>query len=73
LAIFETAAGQGRGGKGRAYMNEVMCNTPLASAHPNGVQASFADGSVRSLTDTINLLTLKYLADRDDGNAIGDF
>jgi prepilin-type N-terminal cleavage/methylation domain-containing protein/prepilin-type processing-associated H-X9-DG protein len=56
-----------------AYMNEVMCNTPLASAHPNGVQGAFADGSVRMITDTINLLTLKYLADRDDGNAVGDF
>jgi hypothetical protein len=56
-----------------AYMNEVMCNTPLASPHPNIVQGSFADGSVRSLPNSINLLTLKYLADRDDGNPIGDF
>jgi prepilin-type N-terminal cleavage/methylation domain-containing protein/prepilin-type processing-associated H-X9-DG protein len=56
-----------------SYMNEVMCNTPLASAHPGGVQGCFADGSVRSIPNNINLLTLKSLADRDDGNTIGDF
>jgi prepilin-type N-terminal cleavage/methylation domain-containing protein len=55
------------------YMNEVMCNTPLASAHPGGVQCVLADGSARSLSNTINLFTLKYLADRDDGQAIADF
>jgi prepilin-type N-terminal cleavage/methylation domain-containing protein len=56
-----------------AYMNAVSCNTPLTSAHPNSVQAVLADGSVRAVTDNINILTLKYLADRDDGNALGDF
>ena len=60
--------------KGTAtYMNEVMCNTPLASAHPNGVQTVLADGAVRFLTNNIDITTLKRLADRDDGNAIGDF
>jgi prepilin-type N-terminal cleavage/methylation domain-containing protein len=56
-----------------SYMNEVMCNTPLASAHPGGVQAALADGSVRWIPTNINLLTFKYLADRDDGNPLGDF
>jgi prepilin-type N-terminal cleavage/methylation domain-containing protein/prepilin-type processing-associated H-X9-DG protein len=55
------------------YMNEVMCNTPLASAHPSGVQGAFADGSVRGIPNAINLVTLKYLADRDDGGALGEF
>jgi prepilin-type N-terminal cleavage/methylation domain-containing protein/prepilin-type processing-associated H-X9-DG protein len=60
--------------KGTAtYMNNVLCNTPLASAHSGGVQVALADGSVRFITDNINLLTYKYLADRDDGNALGDF
>jgi prepilin-type N-terminal cleavage/methylation domain-containing protein len=55
-----------------AYMNNVQCNTPLASAHPGGVQASLADGSVRFLADVIDLVTLKRVADRDDGQAVGD-
>jgi prepilin-type N-terminal cleavage/methylation domain-containing protein len=60
--------------KGTAtYMNEVMCNTPLASAHPGGVQCVLADGSVRFLSDVININTYRFLADRDDGQAVGDF
>jgi hypothetical protein len=54
-------------------MNAVSCNTPLSSAHPGGVQAVLADGAVRFLTDNVNLVTMKNLADRDDGNTIGDF
>jgi prepilin-type processing-associated H-X9-DG protein len=50
-----------------------MCNTPLASAHPGGVQCALADGSVRFIPDVINITTYKLLADRDDGQAIGDF
>jgi hypothetical protein len=56
-----------------SYMGSVNCNTPLNSAHPGGVQSVLADGSVRFLTDNINLNTLKWLADRDDGAALGDF
>ena len=56
-----------------AYMGNVNCNTPLTSAHAGGVQAVLADGSVRFLSDNINLNTLKWLGDRDDGAAIGDF
>jgi prepilin-type N-terminal cleavage/methylation domain-containing protein len=56
-----------------AYMGNVNCNTPLTSAHPNGVQMVLADGAVRFLTDNIDLTTYKRLADRDDGNAIGDY
>jgi prepilin-type N-terminal cleavage/methylation domain-containing protein len=56
-----------------AYMNNVLCNTPLASAHPGGVQAALADGSIHFVTNNIDLTTYKRLADRDDGNALGDF
>jgi prepilin-type N-terminal cleavage/methylation domain-containing protein len=60
--------------KGTAtYMNEVMCNTPLASAHPGGVQAGLADGSIRFVPDVVNITTFRRLADRDDGNTLGEF
>jgi prepilin-type N-terminal cleavage/methylation domain-containing protein len=60
--------------KGTAsYMNNVQCNTPLTSAHANGVNTVLADGAVRFITDNINLVTFKSLADRDEGNPIGEF
>jgi hypothetical protein len=60
--------------KGTAtYMNEVMCNTPLASAHPGGVLCALADGSVRFIPNVININTFRFLADRDDGQSLGDF
>ena len=49
------------------------CNTPLASAHAGGVLILLGDGSVRFISDSINLDTLRNLADRDDGNTISEF
>ncbi len=45
-------------------------NIPLNSAHPGGVNASFADGSVRFLSDATPLRTLGLLATRDDGQVL---
>ena len=45
----------------------------LKSAHPGGVNATLADGSVHFISETINLATYKNLADRNDGNTLGDF
>ncbi|HRX77832.1 MAG TPA: DUF1559 domain-containing protein [Pirellulaceae bacterium] len=45
-------------------------NNGIYSAHPGGVQAALCDGSVRFLPETIDLLTLKRLATRDDGQSI---
>ncbi|WP_020470734.1 DUF1559 domain-containing protein [Zavarzinella formosa] len=42
-------------------------NTPLNSAHTGGVNAVFADGSVRFLKDSASLDVLGQLATRDDG------
>ena len=42
-------------------------NNPLLSAHPGGVEALLVDGSVQFLADQTEVLTLKQLATRDDG------
>jgi prepilin-type N-terminal cleavage/methylation domain-containing protein/prepilin-type processing-associated H-X9-DG protein len=46
------------------------CNTPLASAHPGGVNVLRADGSVSFLTDQVDLLTLQNAVDVDDGQVV---
>jgi prepilin-type N-terminal cleavage/methylation domain-containing protein len=48
-------------------------NTTLNSFHPGGITALLADGSTRFLFDTIDLETLKRLAVRNDGEALGEF
>ena len=49
-------------------------NSPLQSAHSGGtVNVLFGDGAVRSLNASINVTILKRLADRSDGQVIGDY
>lgn len=42
-------------------------NNPLVSGHPGGVHGLFLDGSVRLLSSSTELLSLKRMATRDDG------
>ncbi len=48
-------------------------NRPFISAHTGGAHALISDGSVRFLGDSTDLLTLKRLATRDDGQVVGEF
>lgn len=48
-------------------------NNPLNSAHVGGIHVLLCDGSVRFLSDNINMLTLRRLCTRDDGQVIGEF
>lgn len=43
-------------------------NNPLASAHPGGVHVLHLDGAVTMLHDDLELLVLKQLSTRDDGD-----
>jgi prepilin-type N-terminal cleavage/methylation domain-containing protein len=48
-------------------------NKPLNSMHSGGVHALLGDGSVRMISDSINMLTLRQICTRDDGQSAGDF
>jgi prepilin-type N-terminal cleavage/methylation domain-containing protein/prepilin-type processing-associated H-X9-DG protein len=54
--------------------NNDGANNGLFSAHTGGVHAVFFDGSVRFLSDNINLSTLKSISSRNEGNVapVGD-
>ncbi len=48
-------------------------NNGLLSAHTGGVHVLLGDGGVRFVSNNINMLTLRELATRDDGMALGEF
>jgi len=56
-----------------AWDDASGANTPLSSFHTGGVQVLMTDGTVRFVSDNINLLILSQLASRDDGQVIGEF
>jgi prepilin-type N-terminal cleavage/methylation domain-containing protein len=43
------------------------------SDHPGGLQLALVDGSIKFVSESIDLLTYRYLRDRQDGNAIGNY
>ncbi|MCC9608679.1 DUF1559 domain-containing protein [Blastopirellula sp. JC732] len=43
------------------------------SQHPGGAMVSFADGSVRLVSETVDLATWRNLFARNDGNVVGEF
>lgn len=50
-----------------------IASAALKSMHPGGVNVLLADGSVRMILDSINIDTYKNLADRRDGQTLGEF
>ncbi|MCA8988212.1 MAG: DUF1559 domain-containing protein, partial [Planctomycetaceae bacterium] len=60
------------------YSNQACNNlwdikTPYASLHKGGAQFTLGDGSVRFLSENIDLTTYRRLAHKDDGNVVGEF
>lgn len=53
--------------------NGAYCTQALKSAHVGGLHVLMADGAVRFISTNINLATFKNLADRSDGNSLGEF
>jgi prepilin-type N-terminal cleavage/methylation domain-containing protein len=59
------------GGPGYPLAQSVTDNGWLfGSSHPSICQFAFGDGSVRRLVNSIDLLTLGYLANRHDGQSV---
>ena len=50
-----------------------LSDSALHSMHPGGIHILMMDGAVRFVSDNINLQTFKDLADRADGNVVGEF
>jgi len=48
-------------------------NKPLNSAHTGGVHVLLVDGTVRFISNNVDIGTLARLASRDDGLPVGDF
>jgi len=48
-------------------------NNGIYAAHPGGTQAALVDGSVQYISDDINMLTLRHLATRHDGQPIPEY
>lgn len=48
-------------------------NNPLLSAHTGGCFILLADGAVRFISNNMNMVTLKQLATRDDGQTVSGF
>lgn len=66
---YPIAGGFGAAGNANPY--EV--NVALFSAHPGGVMAALADGSVRFLSESLDFSTMTALADRGDGAVVREF
>jgi hypothetical protein len=54
-------------------IQSVVSRAALKSNHEGGIHISLTDGSVRFLSESVDLVTYKNLADRADGNVIGEF
>jgi prepilin-type N-terminal cleavage/methylation domain-containing protein len=69
LPNTNTCAGIGFAGN----MANMAMDVPPSSAHPNGVNAVFGDGSVHFVTNSVGLDTWRALGSRANGEIPGDY
>ena len=69
---IDPAGGVGQGGAGLAW-DSCLGIVPARSQHTGGVNVCMADGSVRFISDSINLFTWQCLGNARDGQVLGDF
>jgi prepilin-type N-terminal cleavage/methylation domain-containing protein/prepilin-type processing-associated H-X9-DG protein len=55
------------------FIPNTAAQRALSSYHAGGAQVCLADGSVRFLSDNMNLTTLKNLGGMNDGQVLGNF
>ena len=59
-------------GVGAAYNNRCLIFS-ARSLHPGGVNVALADGSIRFVSNSVNLITWQNLGIAADGNVLGEF
>lgn len=72
-AVRQNGVGIGGVGGLPGVCNNDGVNNGIFSPHAGGVHALLGDGTVRFLSDNIDLTTLKRVATRNDGATVGDF
>ncbi|WP_437186969.1 DUF1559 domain-containing protein [Planctomicrobium sp. SH668] len=60
-------------GSGSPGTTRTDCNSALQSAHVGIVHALMGDGSVRGISENIAMTTAMNLANKADGNVVGEF
>jgi len=58
---------------GTGVCDNTSTNIPFNSAHPGGAHFLLGDGSVRFLSEDIDLALLARICTRNDGQVVGDF
>ncbi|MCC7420015.1 MAG: DUF1559 domain-containing protein [Planctomycetaceae bacterium] len=71
--ISEATGDGGVGCPNTGVCGNMGSNNPVQSIHAGGAHVMLGDGSVRFVSNNINLNTFLYLATRDDGQVLGDF